>query len=309
VPRTIKVLLLAGFLVLPFGGTICYGLPNDESGSGYFELGNDKLYYHVTGNGFPLVLVSGGSGMDSRQWDLIAPELVKSYRVIRYDPRGIGKSDNPTAVYSDADDLARLLDHLELKRVGLIGLSSAGGFVLEFAIQYPDRITGLIAAAPFIPGFEFSDAMRERLTQFNQAVEKGREPFLEKMLADPHFIPAPLNSSIRIFAREVMGYNFDKGADFDITLPIQLSPPLIQQLSNISSPVLLLAGELDHPEVLRRNKYLLARIELAEEKIIENSGHNGPLENPDAFLMAVKSFLQTIARQYSGSPLNTGQDQ
>jgi pimeloyl-ACP methyl ester carboxylesterase len=297
VTRTIKYLLLTSFLFLPFAGTISYGLSSDESRPGYLELGNDKLYYNVAGSGFPLVLASGGSGMDLRQWDLVAPELAKSYRVIRYDPRGIGKSDNPTARYSDAADLASLLDHLELERVGLIGLSSAGGFALEFAIQYPDRITGLVAAAPFVPGFEFSAAMRERLTQFNGAVAKGREPFLDIMLADPHFIPAPLNSSVRLFAREVMGYNFDKGADFDVTLPIQMLPPLIQQLPSITSPVLLLAGELDHPEVLRRNKYLLREIRFAEEKIIEHAGHNAPLENPDAFLMAVKSFLQTIAKR------------
>ena len=76
-----------------------------------------------------------------------------------------------------------------------------------------------------------------------------------------------------------------------------MAPPLIQQLPEISSPVLLLAGELDHPEVLRRNKYLLESIRFADEKIIPRAGHNGPLENSDAFLDATNSFLQTISRQ------------
>ena len=87
------------------------------------------------------------------------------------------------------------------------------------------------------------------------------------------------------------------GAGFDPGLPIPLLPPLIEQLPNISSTVLLLAGELDHPEVLRRNKYLLTQIPAADEKIIHQAGHNGPLENPAAFLDAMNTFLLTIANQ------------
>lgn len=269
----------------------------DDSPAKFIASGNDNIYYEISGQGFPLVLVSGGSGMDLRQWDLIEPALAESYRVIRYDPRGIGKSDNPSVKYSDAADLDRLLDHLELDRVGLIGLSSAGGFALEFAVQYPQRITGVVAAAPFIPRFEFSNEMLTRLDDFNQAAALGREPFLDSMFADSHFIPAPLDRSVRSSARENMGYNFDKGADFDAGLPMPMTPPLIEQLAKITSPVLLLAGELDHPEVLRRNKYLLESIRFAEEKIIPRAGHNGPLENPDAFLDATNAFLQTISRQ------------
>jgi len=271
--------------------------PGGDSPAKFVASGNDKIYYEISGQGFPLVLVSGGSGMDLRQWDLIEPVLAESYRVIRYDPRGIGKSDNPTVKYSDAADLDSLLDHLELDRVGLIGLSAAGTVVLEFAIQYPQRITGLVAAAPFIPGFEFSDEMMTRLNSFNQAAEQGREAFLDRMFEDSHFIPAPLDRSVRNSARENMAYNFAKGAGFDASLPVPLTPPLIQQLSEISSPVLLLAGELDHPEVLRRNKYLLESIRFADEKIIPQAGHNGPLENPAAFLNATNSFLQTISQQ------------
>jgi len=213
------------------------------------------------------------------------------------DPRGIGKSDNPTVKYSDAADLNSLLDHLGLDRVALIGLSAAGSIVLEYAIQYPDRVTGLVAAAPFIPGFEFSDEMLARLDRFNQAAELGREPFLDRMFADPHFIPAPLDRSVRTSARENMANNFDKGAGFDPSLPVPLTPPLIEQLSEIRSPVLLLAGELDHAEVLRRNKYLLEKIALAEEKIIPAAGHNGQLENPNAFLGAMTAFLHAITQQ------------
>jgi pimeloyl-ACP methyl ester carboxylesterase len=289
--------LFACLFSLPVLAGICSNAYGETSRAEYLALGADQLYFEVSGQGFPLLLVSGGSSMDLRQWDRIAPALARSYRVIRLDPRGIGKSDNPTVKYSDATDINSLLDHLELERVGLIGLSSAGSIVLEYAIQYPDRVTGLVAAAPFVPGFKFSDKMLVRLDSFNQAAEQGREAFLDRMFADPHFIPAPLDRSIRTNARANMGDNFDKGTGFDPSLPVPLTPPLIEQLSEISSPVLLLAGELDHPEVLRRNKYLLEKIALAEEKIIPAAGHNGQLENPNAFLGAMTAFLHAITQQ------------
>ena len=296
-PRMKRLRLFACLFSLSVFAGLCSNAFGETSRADYLALGADQLYFEVSGQGFPLLLVSGGSSMDLRQWDRIAPALARSYRVIRFDPRGIGKSDNPTVKYSDAADLNSLLDHLGLDRIALIGLSAAGSIVLEYAIQYPDRVTGLVAAAPFIPGFEFSDEMLARLDRFNQAAELGREPFLDRMFADPHFIPAPLDRSVRTSARENMANNFDKGAGFDPSLPVPLTPPLIEQLSEIRSPVLLLAGELDHAEVLRRNKYLLEKIALAEEKIIPAAGHNGQLENPNAFLGAMTAFLHAITQQ------------
>jgi len=155
--RTAIVLLrlLPAILLAPG----CDVLDHDPA-SDYLVIGQDRLYFEVSGQGFPLVLVSGGSGMDLRQWRSIIPALTKDFRVITYDPRGIGESDNPTARYSDSADLEQLLDHLGFDRVGLIGLSSAGGFVLQFAAQRPERVAGVVAAAAFVPGFEFSQGSR-----------------------------------------------------------------------------------------------------------------------------------------------------
>jgi pimeloyl-ACP methyl ester carboxylesterase len=119
--NTTSILLLC-LLSVSLLVTLVNNDSNDSPRPGYLTLGDDKIYYDVAGGGFPLILVSGGSGMDLRQWDRISPSLAKTYQVIRYDPRGVGMSDNPTARYSDAADLIELLDHLGLDRVALIGL-------------------------------------------------------------------------------------------------------------------------------------------------------------------------------------------
>ena len=187
--------------------------------------------------------------------------------------------------------MAKLLDHLALDKVVVIGLSSAGGLVLEFALEHPERVLGVVASSPFVPGFEFSDEMMARLAAFNQAAGQGREPFLDRMLEDPHFIPAPLDPSVRAIAREMMAENFDKGAGFDASLIVPIEPPLLTRIEQFEVPVLLLAGQLDHPEVLRRNRLLLGRMTNAREVLIAESGHNTHLENPAEFLQVVSSFL------------------
>jgi len=292
-PRLVAFLLHA-FLAHAVAGCANSGYAVETN---YLSLGGDNLYYETTGEGFPLVLAGGGSGMDLSQWERVVPELARKYRVISFDPRGIGRSDNPTVPYSDADDLATLLDQLELDRVGLIGLSSSGGLVLDFASRYPERVSGVLAVAPFVPGFEFSQAMLTRLDLFNRAAEIGKEAFLDTMFDDPHFMPSPLDSSVRSDARNNLALNFEKGSGFDPSLPIQFEPPLIERLGEIVSPVLLLVGELDHPEVKRRNMFLVKEISAAKENIVNQAGHNSPLENPKEFLYISRPFLEQIAQE------------
>jgi pimeloyl-ACP methyl ester carboxylesterase len=160
---------------------ISWSASSDAPHAEFFTPDEDRLHFEIAGQGFPLILVSGGSGMDSRQWDLVSSSLAQSYRVIQFNPRGVGQSDNPTVKYSDTADLDSLLDHLQLDQAILVGVSSAGGFALEFAVQYPDRVAGVVAVAPFFPGFEFSDSMMARINLFSQAAQQGREPFLEEI--------------------------------------------------------------------------------------------------------------------------------
>jgi len=259
--------------------------------AGFASVGTDRIYFESSGDGVPLVLVSGGSGMDLRQWHKVIPLLAQTHQVIAYDPRGIGHSDNPSEVYSDGDDLVQLLDHLQLDKVTLVGLSSSGGFALEFAARFPGRLQSLIVSAPFVPGYEFSASMQKRVDRFAGAAQEGREVFLDAMMADPHFVAS---ASEKAFVRKVMAFNFDKAAGFDPQLPIPVEPPLIQQLQSIETPVLLLAGSLDHEDVLLRNRYLQQRIHGAKVSVIPGAGHNPQLETPADFVAEIIRFTADI---------------
>jgi 3-oxoadipate enol-lactonase len=74
------------------------------------------LYCETAGAGFPLVLISGGGVLDRRGWDEEFGTLAADCQVVRYDVRGIGRSERPTESFSHSvgGELAKALDALVL---------------------------------------------------------------------------------------------------------------------------------------------------------------------------------------------------
>src|SRR5687767_6330491 len=98
-----------------------------------------------------LVLLHSGVG-DSRQWDPLLPLLSPRYRTIRYDVRGYGRSARPAVRFTMLGDLAAVLDHLGLDRVGLVGCSQGGATAIDAALAHPPRVAGLVLLAPGLSG-------------------------------------------------------------------------------------------------------------------------------------------------------------
>jgi len=80
------------------------------------------LYYEVRGSGPPLVLLHAGD-RDLTMWNPQVRLLTRSFRLIRYDARGHGRSTTPRGAFSTVEDLRLLLDHLGIERASLVGIS------------------------------------------------------------------------------------------------------------------------------------------------------------------------------------------
>ena len=115
---------------------------------GTAKVNGTSLYYEMRGEGFPIVFVSGGGILDRRGWDNQFETFAKTHRVIRYDVRGIGKSARPAGSFSHSEDLYALLTFLNIKRAHVVGLSVGGAIAIDFAIEHPEIVDGLILAAP-----------------------------------------------------------------------------------------------------------------------------------------------------------------
>ncbi|MEJ1161458.1 3-oxoadipate enol-lactonase [Prosthecomicrobium sp. N25] len=100
--------------------------------------------------GAPPVLFSNSLGTTHRMWDSVVDQLAAEFRCIRYDTRGHGASDVPAAAYEIedlADDAAAILDHLDIERAHVVGLSLGGMVGQAFALRYPSRTISLTLMA------------------------------------------------------------------------------------------------------------------------------------------------------------------
>ena len=116
-----------------------------------------ELYYEDHGDGPAVVLVHGWP-VDSRSWEpQLYPLLTAGYRVITYDRRGFGRSSRPTAGYDFdtlADDLQKVLEHLDLRGATLVGFSLGTGELARYIGRYgTERLAAAVLIESLAPSF------------------------------------------------------------------------------------------------------------------------------------------------------------
>lgn len=108
------------------------------------KVNGTRLPYEISGDGPPLLLI-GGMLSDSATWLPVLEMLEPLFTVIRPDNRATGRHQNvaPFKLPDCADDLAALLDHLDLAGVHVAGHSMGGYLALMLADRAPDRLASL----------------------------------------------------------------------------------------------------------------------------------------------------------------------
>jgi len=101
------------------------------------------LHYEVSGSGQPLLLLHSGAA-DLRDWTYLRPYLETRYKVIAMDGRGEGKSPAPIDPPNYIEDVRDVLDHAGVDRAFLAGHSMGGQVAVDFALQYPERVSRLV---------------------------------------------------------------------------------------------------------------------------------------------------------------------
>ena len=95
----------------------------------------------------PVLAFSNSLGTDFRIWDQVAAHFAEDYCLLLYDKRGHGLSDlgtGPVTIDRHADDLLALLDHLDVERMALVGLSIGGMIAQRLAVRAPERLAALV---------------------------------------------------------------------------------------------------------------------------------------------------------------------
>src|SRR6202795_3163743 len=117
---------------------------------------NIELYYEDHGSGQPVFLIYGYP-LSGASWEKQVPALLNAgHRVITYDRRGFGKSSQPTIGYNYdtfAEDLHKLVTHLELREFALVGFSMGGGEVARYLGKYGSKNVSKAVIISGVPPF------------------------------------------------------------------------------------------------------------------------------------------------------------
>jgi len=256
-----------------------------------------ELFYESLGEGTPLVL----QGHDHTAWLFgQAPVFSQRYRVIVYDRRGTGRSSSPEGDWSAADlanDLAHLLDALDIERA-IVGGSSLGGVITaQFAVDHPGRALALIIGhtVPYL-----DDAGRAWLEQQVADARAGR-PVITKQPADdneregppttdPVFAASPIG---RMIATTGTGLGRTSG---DVARAIAVLRDWDQRarktdLARIRVPTLVIVGEREPRATIEGSREWASWIPGAEFVVLPGAHHAAPREAAPAWNAAVQGFL------------------
>ena len=296
-----KTLILNVYLmfVLVLSGAMAQG-PVTRSAvsvdSGYLAVDRGKLFYQTAGKGANIVLLHDGM-VPCQIWDEQFLVLAESFRVVRYDRRGYGKSTDPDSSYSHIADLNQVFVKLGVEKAIIFGMSSGGGLAIDFTLKYPEKVRGLVLVGAVVGGLGYTSHM----------INRGGHLKSPKDMADPAKAVAYMlnedpyemyqeNVEAKERVRKIMASG--PGHPGSREKNAQLRPPdrrALQFLSEIKAPALILAGEFDIPDVHAHAGAIDAGIPNSTRLIIPRSGHLIPIEQPGLFNQAVLDFLDELS--------------
>ncbi|MBA3531437.1 MAG: alpha/beta hydrolase [Ardenticatenales bacterium] len=270
-----------------------------QSESGLAPVQGGELYYEVTGEGTPLVLIHAGVA-DHTMWDAQVAAFAPHYRVIRYDMRGFGRSRTESCEFSNRQDLRDLLAHLGVKSAYVLGISRGGHIALDFALEFPDQVKGLILVAAGVGGYQLGDAVipaeeQAMFDEMEQLLEAGEFDRLNEMEVHA-FVNGPgqpadrADPAVRALIARLNRANY--GREDGKATPLPLTPPAFERLAEVHVPTLVLIGDLDETVSVLMADALAKGIPGATKVAFPDVAHMVNLEQPERFNHGVLGALE-----------------
>ena len=313
--------VLAGFWLL------CGSVASEPAGAatpdpeiaGYVAVDGGRVWYRVNGSRhfaegkMPLLVIHGGPGF-SHHYLLTLTDVADERPVILYDQLDSGNSDRPGdaanwTVERFVDEVDHVRNALGLDRLVVLGSSWGGSVAASYASRKPPGLAGLVLASPLISTERWiadNTAHREQLPDETQKILDAHEAagttdsaeYQEAVMAfytrhlnrmDPW--PEELNRAFELANFDLyvtMWGNTEFNAtgtlkDFDVS----------GDLGRIDVPTLMICGEYDEATPAACRDFA-AKVPDARVDILEDASHTGHLEQRDAFMAKLRTFLASL---------------
>ncbi|WP_232685970.1 alpha/beta fold hydrolase [Halobacterium zhouii] len=267
------------------------------------ETNGVATHYERRGDGPPVVFVHAAM-LDHSQWNRQVDALAGEFDCITYDVRGHGHTGGSSlrsySIDLFADDLAALLDALDVERPVLCGHSTGGCVAQVYAANYPDRVAGVVLADTFAP------EIRGRGEWLQRSLFLRLSTYPVRLLGYQRVERALVWLHERLHGERVSG-------DYDSIRALRADGPTMTtaefakvaravasfhetavDLSAITAPTLVLYGAYAPAFQRAHAATFAATIPRVEVREVPGAGHASNLDNASFFTDAVREFASRV---------------
>lgn len=274
----------------------------------FAEVNGTKICYEIKGEGEPLILIHG-FGVTKEVWIGQFEPLSQYFKVIRFDNRGAGESDRPDQPYTMeifADDIAGLMDFLNIEKAHILGWSLGGMIAQMFIVRHPTRINKavLINTLPSWPadksGLEmyknsqiesYNAKLKDPENIFYEKAKMGfSRKFLKEMKEDPKKKFHGLFSAEDLIEQSIT--NPSRPPDIINQTNALGNYNLLERLKEVKSETLIICAEKDRQTPKLMNEKIHKQIPNSKLIVLEGVGHDSPKEKAPIINEHIIKFLK-----------------
>lgn len=246
--------------------------PWDES-QDFVEANNIRFHYSLDGDPQrPVLALVNMASANLTTWEPVMDDLLKHFRILRFDIRGTGKSgwggDDEFTFSHYADDLAAIMDVLDIPEAFVLGVAYGARTAAQFALRHEDKLTALgLFDVALTPPVEQS-GQRELGAQARQMLKEAGEPLVQP--------------------RKSWRFYLDREAALKTHTAHAHEPDTSEMLGHLNVPVLVVCGRQDMN--LEEARRIAGAIPSSEFEIMEMTGHGSLNYRPGLFATLVSEF-------------------
>jgi 3-oxoadipate enol-lactonase len=248
--------------------------PYDDSNS-FIEANGIRFHYALNGDpSNPVLALVNMASANLTTWEPVLDLLLSDFQILRFDIRGTGKSgwgsDDQFTFSQYADDLAGIMDALNIPRAYVVGVAYGARTAAQFALRHEERLTALaLFDVALTPPVEQS-GQRELGASAREMLREAGEP--------------------EVAMRKSWRWYEDRDAALKAHTAHTREPDTSEMLGHLKVPVLVACGRQDMN--LPQAERIAAAIPGSEFQVMEMTGHGSPFFRPALFARIVTGFSQ-----------------
>ncbi len=274
----------------------------------FAETPTGRIYVESHGQGPPLIIVPS-FGATTRTYRGLLPNLTETHRVLLYDVRGMGRSDDlpqGSTIKAMADDVAAVLDHVGVQRASVLGGSMGAIIARQFAVDHRDRLDRLVLITPPIWPSRYRACINDMLRDLLAACKPNRfMRYMVHLTLSPDFV----NKHPNVVEQMIEGINVTPREAETMARLLRGAVGFdgVPGMAEMDAPTLIIAGKLDIFTPPSQARRLHAELPNARLIVMDGVAHTPFIERSAETFAAVRTFLTDASAVVQAREPDTGE--